>query len=306
MDRYLVYLELGGEGLCMAHVPALPGCFVRAPSRAETLSRLPEAIHEYHAWLHRHGEVVPPLTGAIEIEVAAESTDIGPFVRGDAAALFLPDRKPVAPDEMEGFFRLMAYSRADLLALVRDLPGDLLDWQAGPGSFTIGALLRHIGNAEEWYVSRLVPPDTLPPEWEDDEGLPIFEFLEMERRTAMARLRQLTDEERTSVFYPGQWTSHPEEAWTARKALRRFLEHEREHIGQIRDILSAYQRRLLAYLAAERAGLLEQLLGLDAQVLVGTLIVDSWSIKDMLAHIAAWDRWEDRTMRCRLLGAAGL
>ncbi len=33
----------------------------------------------------------------------------------------------------------------------------------------------HIGNAEEWYVSRLVPAETLPAEWAHDDTMPIFD-----------------------------------------------------------------------------------------------------------------------------------
>ncbi len=208
MISYPVYLEIDVDGICMAHVPALPGCIVRASSRDEAMRRLPDAIHEYHAWLRRHGEPAPSEEEPIEIEVAGESTGFGPFDPGDAAALFPPDRELITPEEMERYFRLMAHSRADLLDLVRDLSDEVLDWQPDPESFSIRRLLRHIGNAEEWYVSRIVPPDTLPAEWEGDQELPIFEFLEMERRTAVARLRQLTGEERASVFYPTRWTDH--------------------------------------------------------------------------------------------------
>jgi uncharacterized damage-inducible protein DinB/predicted RNase H-like HicB family nuclease len=236
VPRYPVYLETTGD-LCLAHVLDLPGCIVRASSRAEVLSCLPAAIRDHLGWLRHHGEPVPPEDDPVEIEVAGESHGFGPFNPGDAAALFPPDRAPVTPDEMEIYFRLMAHARADLLALVEQLPNELLDLQPDAGSFTIRRILRHIGNAEEWYVSRLVPPDTLPPEWEHDEDLPILDFLAMERRTAVERLRQFTTEERAAIVYPSHWTSHPEEPWTARKALRRAVEHEREHTGQIREIL---------------------------------------------------------------------
>ncbi len=62
----------------------------------------------------------------------------------------------------------MEHSRADLLALAGSVPPEILDWQPHAQSFSIRRLLRHIGNAEEWYVSRVVPPETLPPEWEND------------------------------------------------------------------------------------------------------------------------------------------
>jgi uncharacterized damage-inducible protein DinB/predicted RNase H-like HicB family nuclease len=238
---YLVYLETAADGRCLAHVPDLPGCVLRAATKEEALCGLPRAIRDHCAWLGRHGESSPPNDLPIEIEVAAESVGFGPFDPGDAAALLPPDREPVLPGEMERYFRLMAHSRADLLALVQHLPEDLLTWQPDPGSFSLRRLLRHVGNAEEWYVSRLVPPETLPPEWEHDEDLPLFAFLEMERRTVIARLRQLTEAERSRLFHPACWTDHPEEAWTARKALRRALEHERQHTVQAHRILAAYR-----------------------------------------------------------------
>ena len=55
--------------------------------------------------------------------------------------------------------------------------------------------------------------------------------------------------------------------------------------------------QLLARLAAERARLLEQLIGLDERTLTEPLIFDDWTVKDLLAHVAAWDRWELREMR---------
>ena len=236
MSHYPVYLEIAND-LCMAHALDLPGCTLRAPSRTEALACLPTAIRDHLAWLRRHGEPVPPADDPVEVEVASESHGFGPFNPGDTAALFPPDRAPVGPEAMEAYFRLMAHARADLLALVEGLSDDLLDRQPDPDSWTIRSILRHIGNAEEWYVSRLAPPDTLPPEWEHDDELPVFEFLTMERRTAVDRLRRLTTEERSAVAYPTRWTNHPDEPWTARKALRRAVEHEREHTAQIQEML---------------------------------------------------------------------
>jgi len=241
MVCYPVYLETAADGRCMAHVPDLPGCIARAPTRDEALRQVLAAIRDYLAWLRRHGQAAPAEDEPIEIEITGASAGCGPFERGDTAALLPLERAPITLEEMERYFRLMTYTRADLLALVGDLADEVLDWQPDPQSFSIRLLLRHVGNAEEWYVSRIVPPETLPPEWEHDENLPIFEFLEMERRTAVARLRALTDEERAAVFHPTRWTRHPEEPWTARKALRRFLEHEREHTAQAREILAAWR-----------------------------------------------------------------
>ncbi|MGQ9494228.1 MAG: DinB family protein [Anaerolineae bacterium] len=301
MSRYPVYLEIADEGRCMAHVLDLPGCTVRAATREMVLQLLPEGIREYHIWLRRHGEPAPPANEPIEIHVAGESSGFGPFDPGDAAALFPPDLQPITPEEMEHYFRLMGYARADLLSLTRDLPDEVLDWQADAQSFSIRRLLRHIGNAEKWYVSRVVAQETLPAQWEHDAEMPLLEYLEMERQTAIARLRQLTEEECAHVVHPAYWTQHPEEPWTVRKALRRFLEHEREHTAQMRAVLAQWRAQLLAHLAAERARLWQLLVGLDEETLTQRAVFADWTAKDLLAHIAGWDDYH--TKRIELLCA---
>ncbi len=302
MTRYAIYLEIGEGGLCMAHAPDLPGCIVRAPGRDEALRRLPDAIRAYHAWLWRHGEPAPAEDEPVEIEVAGEKSGGGPFNPGDAAALLPPDRAPLTRDAMARLFRLMGHARADLLTLVRDLPEDVLNWKPAPEAFHIRRALRHVGNAEEWYVSRLVPPDTLPPEWEHDADMPIFDFLDMERRTVVERLERLTDAELSGVFTPANWTDHPDEQWTARKALRRALEHELEHTAQVREILAAWRRNLLARMAKERAVLLYQLIGLDEKTLTEPPVFDAWTAANLLAHIAAWDEWFTNRINLILAG----
>ena len=306
MTRYPVYLEVGEEGKGFAHVLELPGCIARAETREAALEALPWAIRAYLAWLRSHGEPAPPIEEPIEIEIEYEATGLGPFEPDDAAALFPPDREPLDDQEMASCFRLMGHARSDLLTLVEDLPGEILDWEAPYLSDTglprIRGLLRHIGNAEKWYVSRVVPRATLPPEWDSDGEAPVLEYLSLVRRTAIDRLWQVDDGERSVVHYPNHWTDHPEEAWTVRKALRRFLEHEFEHTAQIRRRLSLYRSTVLARLAAERAGLMEQLLGLDEAILTQEQITESWTAKDLLAHLAAWDRWMHRTMRDMVAG----
>jgi uncharacterized damage-inducible protein DinB len=193
----------------------------------------------------------------------------------------------VTPQEMEAHFRLMAHARADLLALAGGLCDEFLDWEPGPECFTMGRVLRHVGNAEEWYVSRLVPPESLPAEWRDDEGLPLWDFLEMERRTALERLRALSAEERVGVFYPTAWTHHPDEAWTLRKVLRRFLEHEREHTGQVHEILELRRGALLAGLHDAR----QELLAALADIVPDSpaLVCGDWTARDVLGHVADWE-----------------
>jgi predicted RNase H-like HicB family nuclease/uncharacterized damage-inducible protein DinB len=233
-------LEVGPDGDTLAHVLHLPGCVLRATSEAHARAGLPDVIRDHLAWLRRHGEPVDVRDEPITVHISECNRGFGPFNRGDRAALFSPDRRPLSRAELDHHLRLANDTRADLLAPVLDLPGATLDWQPTPDEMSIRAILRHVGNTEQWYVSRLVPPDTLPTEWETDDQLPLFPFLEMERRTVVDRLRRLTDDELAATVYPTSWTDHPDEPWTARKALRRLLEHEREHTTHIAQVLAAH------------------------------------------------------------------
>jgi antitoxin HicB len=241
MTLFQIYLEIGDEGECLAHILDLPGCVLRGESLAEVLDGMPDAIRAYMEWLRRHGESVEE-TDALELRVVEINQGFGPFRRGDRAALFPADLLPPTRDEMENlYFKYANYARHDLFELVRKLPEQVLDWRMEKGAMTIREILRHIGNAEQWYISRLVPAETLPKEWEVDADMPILEFLELERRTGLERLRQLSEDELSAITHPVHWTKYPEEPWTARKALRRLVEHEIEHIAHIREILNEYE-----------------------------------------------------------------
>jgi hypothetical protein len=234
-----VSLEVAEDGTCLGHGP-LVGCVVRGRDRADILAAMPGAVERLIAWHARHGVAVEPSVDLVgPAVVVEEQADRAPVRRGDRAALFQSDLRPVGRDELGELLALAGFARADLLALVRDLPDDVLDRPTDAERTTIRAVLRHVGNAGEWYVSRIVPPETLPPEWADDERLPITPFLEMEDRTSRERLRHLTDAELATVVTQPRWTAHPDEPWTARKALRRRIEHELEHLEQIATILNA-------------------------------------------------------------------
>ena len=68
--------------------------------------------------------------------------------------------------------------------------------------------------------------------------------------------------------------------------------------------LGRRRRHLLARLATERAGLLWQLMGLDGEALTEAPVLDDWTVKDVLVHIAAWDRWEYQAMKRMVEGEA--
>ena len=226
---FAVYLSVSARGRCArAHVPDLPGCSVMGSSRDDALAMLPAAIADYLAWLKTHGERPPSSGGATAFEIVSES--VGPVARhpGDQAALLPPDLLSLPDEEIARRLRLMRFARADLLALVGDLSDPILDWQP-PTGWGVRAVLRHISGAERWYLDRIGLYTPL------GRTHSVFEHMAATRELAYDVLSRLTLEQRSAVVVKG------DEQWTAPKVFRRFLEHEREHTGQVQDILTRCQ-----------------------------------------------------------------
>ncbi len=296
MTTYSICLTVSNKGV-HAHALDLPGCFSRGRTRDEALSAMPAAIRQWIADRRRHGEEMSvPVEIALEIEEIEERAS-GPFDPGDSASLFEADKVPLEHTEIERYLKLAAHNRLDLLARVDHLRPGLLDWQPGADSFSIRRILRHVGNAEEWYYSRLAQPEDLPPEWENDAEMEIFDFLDMERSTMASAFRGLSETARREVVAPTHFTTNtvgPDgspEPWTARKALRRMLEHEREHSEQIGQVLAHWRQQLLSHLAGARSYLLWQLRGLPEEVLSGPPVFDDHTARDLLAHVGYWDEF---------------
>ena len=227
---YRVCLEVATDGTCMAHVPELAGCFAVGSTREEALESLRRAVAEYLTWLAGHGEAAAPSaeTADVEIEVAEEVASAGsyPLGPGEPLAFFAADEEPMSYNDLQTAVRLMEHARRDLLEFLRGVPDDLLHWRPAPDKWSIADTLLHMAYAEASYVARLE---------EQSEPTP-FPQLAAIRSWAYHRLGRLTEPELSRV------TSHREEKWSARKVLRRFLEHDREHTAYIHSLLAHYRR----------------------------------------------------------------
>lgn len=230
MARYRVCLEVADDGTCMAHVPELMGCFAVGSTREETLERLRRAITEYLTWLVEHREAPAPSTESevVDIEVGEEVSTPGSYPRepGAPIAFFAADREPFPHHELQTTVRLLEHARRDLLDFLRDVPDSVLHWQPGPEEWSIAGTLQHMAHAEASYIARLE---------EESERSP-FPQLAAIRSWAYHRLGRLTEAELSRL------TTHRGEQWSARKVLRRFLEHDREHTAYIRGLVARYRR----------------------------------------------------------------
>ena len=235
-------MNLEGGAWWYAHVVELPGCFSRGVSRAEALGALPGAVDARLSWLGKRGLTCPGGGGFTVIEEQVGVAELGES--GGAVALFLSDLEPVDALFIAEAKRLMTLSRGELLGLVSGLDEDALDAEPILGKRSLRRDLNHVVNAEEWYVSRLghryqeVYERGLRAAVGRGRLFPVAR-LEATRPHMVAALEAALADGKQGPFTRGRYTRHPKERWTLRKVLRRFLEHEREHIGTMERTLKA-------------------------------------------------------------------
>ena len=236
MTVYKVYLEGNSSG-CMAHILSLPGCFTCGKTEAMALRNLTQAVKIHLIWL-RKNKLINTVPQGIVFQIAERQTGNPPWLSGSTAALFLPDLIPPTSAEINNYIRLLRFSRSELLRLVTRLPEEILDYKIKK-RWTIRRNLDHIAMAEWWYLSRIK-------DWKELESIPqrvppgkIIERMQKTRNLAYRILHRLADSKYHQVFIPTKYCNRRlKETWTARKVLRRFIEHEREHYLNIKDILA--------------------------------------------------------------------
>lgn len=232
-----------GEHWWYAHIFELPGCFTRGESREMIIDQLPAAINQYIKFLERHGK--KPKISTLDFHVIEEIHGIPELGEaGGAVALFTSDKIPLTEEEFHLQLKLMQWNRQDLLSLVQTLPEIKRNTRPFQKKWTINETLNHIVNAEEWYISRLGP--ATQKEYEKlintphfhQQKITIFRRLDTTRRGAIQILNKAFSQKMSGTFTRKAYTNHPKELWTFRKILRRFVEHEYEHIGTIKKIIA--------------------------------------------------------------------
>jgi predicted RNase H-like HicB family nuclease len=68
--KYRVLIEPDEDGIFVARVPSLPGCFSQGATRQEALTHIQEAIELYLESLQAHDEPIPPSIEEEFVEVA--------------------------------------------------------------------------------------------------------------------------------------------------------------------------------------------------------------------------------------------
>lgn len=232
--QVIVGLENGMDGRPLAWALEHPGCYAFGENGQAAVAGMAHAFMTYKEWIDRHtGDSW--LTGVEEVEVRLsemwDSYNIDEdynVITGDGYevnAWFRHDWKPLCREDIERGLWILSFSRTDLMPLVQGLPDEVLD-RTYPGErWSIRGVVKHIANAEWWYMDRLelagLERDALP---ED-----VFQRLVMVR----ARLEEVLPTLEGVKMVRGK----SGEFWSPRKLLRRAAWHELDHIEHIGKLL---------------------------------------------------------------------
>lgn len=229
-NRFSASVEVGADGWATIWVPELAGLFLNGSTERETLREIPQAIKAYQRWLRGHGEPVR-VTAAPAVDVVQRSQARARMRWGNTTVLHDFQRPRLTQPELARGLRWMGFMRWDTLLLLAALPPAGLDWTKPGQARTIAQHLRHVANAERWYLDRLA----LGPFPDLGRTTDPLERIARVRRMTLARLAKMTREERARIRkVDGEW-------WSARKMLSRILYHERYHLRSMARI-GAYHR----------------------------------------------------------------
>jgi len=220
MTKYVVYVEVTDESLAeggpLAHAPALPGATARGKTVDEATANLRQAMTDYLHLLRNAGEDVPRASEGIEFQVEEVEDDT-----------FISDFNHINPLELEKLIEWLSLSRQEMINILKDLPEDAWEWKPDEDGWDLQQVVCHIADAERYYIDRLQNWPNTP-----------LARLTAVRGVALDKLRALTADERNRV------TAFNQSKWTARKVIRRMLEHEREHLSQIKKLIADYEENV--------------------------------------------------------------
>jgi predicted RNase H-like HicB family nuclease len=230
VTEYALYLESGPQRRkTMVHVPALLGCMANGPTTEDALAATPEAIRAYLRFLCRCGEDVDP-EAAFDTRIAEHITEGVWLGNGSPYITYGPDLEPVTEAGLGILIKRLLRLREELAGWAETRDNASLDALVEGSSRSARAILLHVLGPTAAYVSPVLGTisgvSRLQTAAERGQiGVP--EALRQTTGIVVERLRQVTPDERSRV------TQRPKETRTLRKALRRMLEHDWEHLAEL-------------------------------------------------------------------------
>jgi len=234
-------LELGADGWCMLHFPAVAGVAYKAPDVTQALDQAPLRLAEELAWLEKRG-LGPELPqgsafkpgggmagmGDVACRVVETTRTRAACATGDTEAFLAAWAEPLGQEQLSRGLAYLDAARADLLEITLRQDSAWLNQAPSPGCRTPREVLHHLADAELFYLVRLEPtPERAAALWREAaaKGSSELDRLTLIRQRLAERLNGLDQ------GALGRITVHDPHAerWTAAKVLYRAIWHQRHH-----------------------------------------------------------------------------
>jgi uncharacterized damage-inducible protein DinB len=231
-------LENNIEGRTLAWALDHPGCFAYGADEPEALIRLPRALLDYDKWIKDHTQDPWIDFKDMDIRVTERfdtfriSEDYTPAAEGEGYevnAWFIDDWRPLEEHEIQQALKIFHWQREELLAGVSTLDHEILEIQRPGQRWNIYGIMKHIANAELWYLSRL--------ELGSLNRADLAKDPEERLGQTMSQVDALFPTFAQKVHVRGI----EGEFWSFRKILRRTLWHQRDHIDHIKALVFGSQ-----------------------------------------------------------------
>jgi predicted RNase H-like HicB family nuclease len=231
MTTYNLYLESGPQRRkTMVHVFDLLGCVATGPTTEAAVADTPETIRAYLRFLARHGEEID-LPAPFQTRIVQHVTEGGWLGNGSPYVIFEPDLEPLTDAEIETYLRRFRWLSEELAGLAAPLDGAALDALPAEGGRPARRIFLHVLAPIGGYLSAALggAKGFSAAAGAAERGqLSLVDALMRVQALAEDQVRSVTPEERAAV------RERPNgERRTLRKALRRMLEHDWEHLAEL-------------------------------------------------------------------------
>ncbi len=232
MTEYALYLESGPQHKhTMVHVLDLLGCVVQGVTTEDALAATPDGIREFLRFLKRHGDNVDPeaaFTTKVEQHVIKSSS-----IQGNPPDGFPPDFEPFSASELKQLVERLGWLRKEATTLVGQFESGEMASKPPEGR-AAAKIMEHVTDSSATYLRYAVGKVPGLPEAtrgvRENGGYSVA--LKRYWKVDGERWAALSEAERSKRVPHGQQT------WTARRGLRRALEHQWEHFEELRARLN--------------------------------------------------------------------
>ncbi len=227
---YGLYLESGPKKRkTMVHVLDLLGCVAVGATTDEAMAATPAAIRAFLRFVHARGEPLDP-EAPFETAVVEHVTEGQWLGNGSPYFVFGPDLDPLADEEIETHLRRYNWQRDALADWAGAQTDARLDAPPRGGGRTARAILLHVLGPSGAYLAAALgsAPGFSRIQSAAERGhVDLADALREAAALATERIRSTTPQERTTVRIL------PAGPRTLRKAMRRMLEHDWEHLAEL-------------------------------------------------------------------------